>query len=265
MERAVAYANIDRIMAAGLQSLEAAAGGQNDLFVLGAEGPPPIPMRPAKPWLPTERLSFEFDAVGVFLSGHPLDDYDDVLKRLRAESWSELAAKARQQKTVGRVAATILSKRERKSQRGNAFAFVAASDRSGQFEAVVFSEALSAGRPLLETGNVVLLDLEAELDGESGDTVKARINNVTSLEEAAAKLPQGLKVVIDGPEGLSALAEELAQSQQGAGKRSTLRIVVRLEELDREVEFELDQAINATPRRKSALSILEGVADVEAL
>ncbi|MFD0987259.1 DNA polymerase III subunit alpha [Methyloligella solikamskensis] len=264
VERAVAYANIDRIMAEGNQSLEAAAGGQNDLFVLGAEGPPPIPLRAAKPWLPTERLSYEFDAVGVFLSGHPLDDYEDVLKRLRAESWSELAAKARQQKTVGRVAATILAKRERKSQRGNAFAFVAASDRSGQFEAVIFSEALSAGRPLLETGNVVLLDLEAELDGESGDTVKARINNVTSLEEAAAKLPQGLKVVVDGPEALSALAEELSR-QNGAGKRSTLRVVVRLDDLGREVEFELGQGINATPKRKSALSILDGVTEVEAL
>ncbi|ODA68497.1 DNA polymerase III subunit alpha [Methyloligella halotolerans] len=201
----------------------------------------------------------------MFLSGHPLDDYEDVLTRLRAESWSQLAAKARQGKVVGRVAATILAKRERKSQRGNAFAFVAASDRSGQFEAVIFSEALSAGRPLLETGNVVLLDLEAELDGEGGDSVKARINNVSSLEEAAAKLPQGLKVVVDGAGGLSALAEELSQAQNGTGKRSTLRIVVRLDDLDREVEFELGQGINATPRRKSALAIIDGVSEVEAL
>ena len=141
-DRATAYANVDRIIAAGSRSLEASAEGQNDLFAGASREPPPIDFRPAKPWVPTDRLGREFEAVGFFLTGHPLDDYRDVLETLGAETWAEFAAKARMRRVVGTVAGTVLAKRERKGKSGNAYAFVSFSDPTGQFEAVVFSEAL---------------------------------------------------------------------------------------------------------------------------
>ena len=104
--------------------------------------PPPIELRAAKPWVPTDRLSHEFEAIGFFLTGHPLDDYQDVLEALGADTWLEFAAKARTRRVVGTLAGTVLHARERKGKSGNAYAFVAFSDPTGQFEAVVFSEAL---------------------------------------------------------------------------------------------------------------------------
>ena len=68
---------------------------------------------------------------------------------------------------VGTLAGTVLHARERKGKSGNAYAFVAFSDPTGQFEAVVFSEALAASRALLEPGTAVLIDVEAEADGET--------------------------------------------------------------------------------------------------
>ena len=90
VDRATAFANVDRIMEAGARSLEASSEGQNDLFSGGANNPPAIALKPAAPWVPTDRLSKEFEAVGFFLTGHPLDDYQDILSDLGAETWTSL-------------------------------------------------------------------------------------------------------------------------------------------------------------------------------
>ena len=188
VDRATAFANVDRIIARGNPLTETSSRQGRTI-----SSPAPlqarrrrIELRAAKPWVPTDRLSREFEAVGFFLTGHPLDDYKDVLEALGAETWLELAAKARTRRVVGTLAGTVLHARERKGKSGNAYAFVAFSDPTGQFEAVVFSEALAASRALLEPGQAVLLDVEAEADGE---TVKVRVQRLASLDKAAEAAP----------------------------------------------------------------------------
>ncbi len=64
----------------------------------------------AEPWLPAERLRREYEAVGFFLSGHPLDDYAAVLKKLRVQSWAEFSRAVKAGATAGRVAGTVVSR-----------------------------------------------------------------------------------------------------------------------------------------------------------
>jgi DNA polymerase-3 subunit alpha len=258
VDRAIAFANVDRIIAAGNRSAEASAEGQEDLFSGAAHLPPPIELRPAKPWVPTDRLSKEFEAVGFFLTGHPLDDYKEVLEALGAEPWVEFAAKARTRRVVGTLAGTVLAARERKGKSGNAYAFAAFSDPTGQFEAVIFSEVLAASRPLLEPGTAVLLDVEAEADGES---VKVRVQSLKSLDKAAESCHAGVKVYIEDLRALRPLAEQVGSG----GGQGQFRLVLRLPDLPREVEFVLPQGIDATPKRRSALKLVEGVAAISAM
>ena len=258
VDRATAFANVDLIIAAGNRSLEASAEGQEDLFASARHVPPPIELRAASPWLATDRLSKEFEAVGFFLTGHPLDDYKEVLESLGAESWAEFAAKARLRRVVGTLAGTVLSSRERKGKSGNPYAFVAFSDPTGQFEAVVFSEALLAARSLLEPGTAVLLDVEAEADGE---TVRIRVQRLSSLDSAAEARSAGMKVYVEDTRALAPLAAQIG----GKGGDGQFRLVLRLEELSKEVEFDLPQGIDTTPRQRSALKLLEGVASISAL
>ena len=256
IDRATALENVDRMILAGNSALEAKAGGQNDLFLSGGNAaPPPIELRPASPWLPTDRLSKEFEAVGFFLTGHPLDDYRDVLDSLGAETWTAFSAKAQMRHVVGKLAGTVLSARERKGKSGNPYAFVAFSDATGQFEAVIFSEALIAARALLEPGSVVLLDVEAEAEGE---TVRVRIQGISSLDNTAEERSSGMKVTVDDPQAISALAERI-----GGGGQGTFRIVLRVD--GKEVEFDLPQGIDSTPRQRSALKLVEGVREVSVL
>ena len=264
IDRATAFANVDRILALAQQAYRDKEAGQGALFssvmpVPGqgrdqARGKQDFPQ--AKPWVPTDRLSREFEAVGFFLTGHPLDDYKDVLEALGAETWLEFAAKARTRRVVGTLAGTVLHARERKGKSGNAYAFVAFSDPTGQFEAVVFAEALAASRALLEPGKAVLIDVEAEADGES---VKVRVQRLASLDKAAEARNAGMKIYVGDARALAALAEQVG----GGGGQGQLRLVLRLE--DREVEFVLPQGIDATPKQRSALKLVEGIAAISAL
>ncbi len=258
IDRATAFANVDRIMAAGNRSLEEETGGQNDLFAAVSHTPPPIELRAARPWVPTDRLSREFEAVGFFLTGHPLDDYEDVLKALGAETWVEFSAKALTRRVVGTLAGTVLFARERKGKTGNAYAFVAISDPTGQFEAVVFSEVLAASRDVLQPGSAVVLDVEAEADGE---VIKVRAQRITSLERAAEARHSGIKIYLEETRALGSVAEQLGAK----GGQGELRLVLRLDDPAREVEFVLPQGIDATPKQRSALELVEGVAAVSPL
>jgi len=257
VDRATAFANVDHLIATGNRSLEASAEGQDDLFSGEGQTPPPIELRAERPWVPTDRLSREFEAVGFFLTGHPLDDYKEVLEALGAETWVGFAAKARARRVVGTLAGTVLHARERKGKTGNSYAFVAFSDPTGQFEAVVFSEALAAARPLLEPGTAVLLQVEAEADAES---VRVRVHRFDSLERAAEACHAGMKVYVEDVRALAPLAE-----QAGTGGQGQFHLVLRLEDLSSEVEFVLPQGIDSTPRQRSVLKLLEGVAQIRAL
>ena len=231
IDRATAFANVDRIMALAQQAHRDKEAGQGALFssVMPVPGQGRDQSRSkqdfpqAKPWVPTDRLSREFEAVGFFLTGHPLDDYKDVLEALGAETWLEFAAKARTRRVVGTLAGTVLHARERKGKSGNAYAFVAFSDPTGQFEAVVFSEALAASRALLEPGKAVLIDVEAEADGES---VKVRVQRLASLDKAAEARHAGMKIYVEDARALAALAEQVG----GGGGQGQFRLVLRLED-----------------------------------
>ena len=257
IDRATALANVDRLIAAGNRSIETSAEGQEDLFSGATHVPPPIELRPAKPFVPTDRLSREFEAIGFFLTGHPLDDYKDVLEALGADTWLEFAAKARSRRVVGTLAGTVLHARERKGKTGNSYAFAAFSDATGQFEAALFSELLSASRALLEPGTAVLLNVEAEPDGEA---IKTRVQSIVSLEKAAEARHAGMKVYLDDTRALAPLAERVG----AGGGQGQFRLVLRLDET-REVEFVLPQGIDATPKQRSALKLVDGVAAISSL
>src|ERR1700692_544069 len=149
--RARVFAGAEAILAACQRSHEAASVGQNDMFGNAADAPT-IMLPQVEPWLPAERLRREYDAIGFFLSGHPLDDYANVLKRLRVQSWSEFSRAVKTGATAGKVAATVVSGMERRTKTGNKMGIIGLSDPTGHFEAVLFSEGLAQYREVREPG-----------------------------------------------------------------------------------------------------------------
>ena len=154
--RARVFAAVDALLATAQRTHDDAARGQSELFG-GPASPEPLALPAIEPWLPAERLQREYEAVGFFLSGHPLDDYAAALKRLRVQSWAEFSRAVKAGAGAGRVAGTVVSRTERRTQNGTKMGIIGLSDPSGHYEAVLFAEGLAQYRDLLEPGTAVLL------------------------------------------------------------------------------------------------------------
>src|SRR5262249_29742641 len=91
--RARVFSWIEAILAMASRTSEEMEVGQNDLFG-GIATPEDVALPLRDPWLPMERLAQEFEAVGFYLSGHPLDDYMKPLAKLGVDTWASFHEKA---------------------------------------------------------------------------------------------------------------------------------------------------------------------------
>ena len=104
------------ILATAQRRQDEQLAGQSVLF--GGENLDPIVLAKVEPWPLTERLQHEFESVGFFLSGHPLDAYAAILARLRVQRWAEFAGAVKQGASAARLAATVLERHERRTKSG---------------------------------------------------------------------------------------------------------------------------------------------------
>jgi DNA polymerase-3 subunit alpha len=262
--RARAYASVDTILGSAQRAHESAVVGQSELFG-GPAAPTPLVLPSPEPWPPAERLQKEFDAIGFFLSGHPLDDYATALKRMRVQSWVEFSRSVKAGASAGRVAGSVVSRQERRTRTGNKMGIIGLSDPSGHYEAVLFSEGLAQYRDQLEPGKAVLLGLAAELQG---DDVRARIQTVESLDEAAAKLQKGLRVFLRDEKPLESVAKRLqgpAPQRPGGDKGDGEVSMVLILGEGTEVEVKLPGRFKVSPQVAGAIKAIPGVIEVQAL
>ena len=268
LNRALIHGNVDQLLATASRTAENTARGTTDLFAGGANTPAKIDLRKAKAWTPMEKLNEEFKAIGFFLSGHPLDNYASVLPKLGVARFADFEGKAGLSATAGRLAAIVVSARERRSAKGNKFAFALFSDATGQFEAVIFSDTLNACGHLLEPGTPVLVSVEAERDGE---TVKLRVQGMQALDEAAASIQRGLRLVLDRrllqsqKISLESLKSELKAPVGGPKSGGEIRVVLELDDRERTLEIDLPGRYDVGPKMQGHLSTIPGVLDVSDL
>ena len=258
--RAVVAGNADTMLALAQRRSSDDAQGMTDMFG-GGDTTPNLVLKAVQGWTPMEKLAAEFEAVGFYLSGHPLDNYERVLAKLGVKRFTEFEAATARGATAGRLAGIVIAARERRSQKGNKFAFAMFSDMTGQFEAVIFSDTLAVCRDLLEPGTPVIISVEAERDGE---TLKMRVQSLESLEKAAANVPRNLKVVLDR-RVLASNASRLADLRgymKAAPRGGEVRIVLPLEDRGCEMEFILPGRFDVSPQDAGRISALAGVREI---
>jgi DNA polymerase-3 subunit alpha len=256
-ERATMFAGIDAIMAAASFAQSNANSSQFDIFGAGGANarPEPIRLPPLEAWLPSERLQREFQVVGFYLSSHPLDDYKKALEKLRVQTYADFAAAAKKGATAGRLAGTVTSKQERRTRSGNKMGIVTFSDTSGQFEAVLFSEALHQYRDLLEPGRSLVITVKAD---ERPEGVSLQIQTAQPLDEMASTVQKSLRIFLRSAAPLNMVAGRLGQ--RGEGQVSFILIK---EGGQGEVEIELPDRYRIDGQIASALKSVPGVVEVE--
>ena len=254
-DRAKVFAATETMLALANRTADELLAGQSALF--GQDHGSSLKLPKVAPWSQAERLKREFDAIGFFLSGHPLDEYKDVLGRMRAKPWAQVARSAKQNGAASeRVAATVLDRQERRTKSGNKIGIVEMSDPTGQFEAILFSEALNDYRDLLEKGAAVLVTIQANADG---DEVRARIITAERLDEAAARVQKGLRIHLGAAEALPVIQSSL----KTRGDRE-VSIVIDLEG-QRRAEIKLRDRFAVSAEVTSQLKATAGVLAVDSL
>ncbi len=239
------------------------SSNQVSLFGEAGDDLPEPRLMGGEDWLPAERLAEEFKAIGFYLSGHPLDDYMGPLKRKQVLTLDEVIARAEKGAALVKMAGTVSGRQERKSARGNRFAFVQLSDPTGQYEVTMFSDTLETAREFLETGSQVVLQCEATMEA---DQLKLLGRSVAPIDNVVADAGgAGLRVFIDAPDAIGSVAsilENAARDGVRAGK-GPVYFCLMGDDLPGEVEIDLGQDFPVNPQIKGALRSLGGVIEVE--
>ena len=252
-------AGLDRMMGLGARAAENAASGQHDMFAGGSDAvAEKLRLPAAEPWSSAEKLHREFQAVGFYLSAHPLDEHTEALKRMRVQNWADFSAAVKRGASAGRLAGTIVSKQERRIQNGaSRMGIVMLTDASGQYEAVLYAEDLLKYRDLLEPGNSVVITVAAR---DNPEGVRVRIQTVKLLgdEDAQASL-KALRIFVRDASPLQSIAAQLPPGQ-GEGQVS---LIVIKPEGGGEVEVGLPGHYDLKEKLPNALRAIPGVVDVE--
>ena len=196
LNRAVLMAAMEEAVQAAEQTARSADSGHMDLFG-GVFAEPEADVyanyRKVRELTLKERLRGEKETLGLYLTGHPIDEYEGEVRRFARQRINDLRP-ARDTQTV---AGLIVNLRVMKNKRGDKMGFVTLDDRSGRIEASLFAEAFAAAQSLLQTDALVVVEGEVSMDDFSGG-LRLRAKRVMSLEEARTGLAESLRMRVDG-------------------------------------------------------------------
>lgn len=148
--------HLDKIMSVAENESRIKGNGQLDLF--GAAGDPVSFELPPTPEMPfSQLLALEKEATGLYLSGHPMDEYEYIYKNRIAAECIEVSSGAYADGRRIRVAGVLSQVRARQLKTGNTMVSAVLSDPTGEVAITVFSECYSKYRPLLVNGNIVMI------------------------------------------------------------------------------------------------------------
>ncbi len=254
--RARIHGGADKLLAEMTRAETERESNQSSLFGDGPAAAPQLRLGDTRDWPPMERLRHEMEAVGFYLSGHPLDDYRQMLRQAKVKTYAEFLDSVRAGGgTATKLAGTVAYKQERRSKKGNPFAFIGLSDSTGEFEAVVFSETLAMARDYLEVNTSVVVGVEADVDG---DEVRLRVTGVRPIEQVAAETSNGLRLFVDDPAAIDSIRACLPSKGRGQ-----LSLILGADAGKREVEIQLPGRFDVTPQARGALKSIPGVIHVE--
>ena len=232
------------------------AEGQSNLF--GDSSGAKLRLPKVDRWAPTVQLDEELSAIGFYLTGHPLQDRVDLLRKRRVTLYAEALQLAEQGAEAFRMAGVVRRRQERASQSGEKFAFVALSDPTGEYEVMFPPESLRRCREVLEPGASVVIKVRAK--GQGGE-VRFFGDEAEPIDRVIAAASSALRVhVAPAVADLAALKARLTPATSDRGGELSL---IAMLEGGREVEVKLPGRFRFDSALRGALKSAPGVVHLE--
>ncbi len=259
--RARVFNGIERMIAHAHALADERESGQSSLF--GGESgvsAGALELPDSQPWDPLEKLQYEFEAVGFYLSAHPLDTKAEQLKRLNIYTMADVAEElANKNAAAVKMAGVLIKKQEKVSAKsGKKYAFLHVSDPSGVFEVTAFSETLAAARDYLETGQTLLLNVSAE---QREDQIRFTAQSIERLDGRLERTLEEVRVHVSEKDCLPQL-QTLLQTEG----RGSLRMTIMVDAPDGEcVLIRIPGKWNFSSAARQAIRHARGVIEVAEL
>jgi DNA polymerase-3 subunit alpha len=207
-------------------------------------------------WSSLEKSQREFEAIGFYLSEHPLDAYHEILSKHHVVQYRVLFDRyLGSDGTPVNLAGVVLSTKERMSKSGQKYAFVQFSDTSGVFEGVVFSDLYAEHRDLLAAGNVLFLKATARQEEE---TIRLAIHSLQKLDQVISQATTEMAITLKGREAVSGLYDLLALTNKGGTK-----VMIEFKDQHFTCCVELQDRYQVTPATLECLNVLPMIESVE--
>ena len=156
-------------------------------------------------WKFEERLTKEFEAVGFYISDHPLNQFKDIYLDYKIMDYSNF--KSNNDIKECNIAATILKLQERKTSKGTSYAVIKLTDFSGVFELFIFSDLLELNRNILIEGNSILMTLNKNLTEDENRFKRINVKKIISLKEIYNKPISEIEFKITRQEQMKQISE----------------------------------------------------------
>ena len=251
--RNVVYSSVDILSNISTSSEKAKSDNQENFFGEEFKSFDHISLPSVPIWTNEIKLQKEFSAIGFYLTGHPLEDYEDLIERQNITSYSS---------AIGgddykyKIAGTISYIMERRSKGGKRFAFVGLTDSDGPFEITIFSNLLSRVRDQIVPGISVIIDVEIQREKNNN---RLLTNSITPINEFSSQTLRNMKIYIDDPQSLKTIKSRLNQSGKSQVSICFLSI---LNEAHR-VEISLGSKFYIDPSIINTIKDIDGVSKIE--
>lgn len=246
-KRAMLYSAIPEAVKAAEQSAANAQAGMTDLFGEAistneaAADDPYADFRKVRHWSIKERLNGERETLGLYLTGHPIDEYEDELMHITSHRLSSLRADKAKQSVVGLVVAS----RVMKTKRGDTMAFVTLDDRTGRLEVALFSDAFVENREKIQKDALLVIDGVISRDDYNGG-LKMRADTVRSFQEARSARVTGLELTLHSERLGSSFNKDLSGVLDGHND-GDCPVLIRYRKQDVQVALELGSDWRVSP------------------
>jgi DNA polymerase III subunit alpha len=172
------------------------ASSQLDLFAdttMGASIPVSIPKLPdIDEWDENQLLSHEKESLGFYISGHPLDRYENIIKDFTTVN--SVTIKECADKKMIRIGGSIKILKLHKTKKGDMMAFCAVEDQSGTIEVVVFPDLYVKVHTFISDEEIVIIEASVQ---KNENIVKLIAQKIILIENAGKEWTNGILISLD--------------------------------------------------------------------
>ena len=195
--RAVMLAGMDEAVKLAEQHARNTSSGMGDLFgdsiVDSASDINYNSYSAARTLSVRDRLNGEKETLGLYLTGHPIDEYEDELKQMLPNRIADL----RPGKETSSISGMVVGMRIMKNKRGDSFAFLTLDDKSGRIELSVWAEKFNAYREILVKDALLVVQGNVSEDSFTGG-LKMVAESIQSIYEARCSKLSRLELCLSG-------------------------------------------------------------------